>query len=110
MRLVNLLALDSDVARILGLLWVDRTAPVGVSFDYKVIGYWSGGSTTTVQPCTDVTTTEPGTTVGVGTTLTLAPRYVPVPMPMPMPKPRRTRCRFAAGRPVASLVPTVGKW
>lgn len=73
LSLVNLFALDADMARILGLLRVDHSAPVGARFDYKIIGYWSPGSTTSQTSCTDVSTTTPGTVITVGTTLTLTP-------------------------------------
>lgn len=63
--LLALAATDADLARMLGLLWIDSTAPVGVRFDYRVIGYWSPGTTTITRRCTQVPAT-PGTTVTPG--------------------------------------------
>jgi len=72
--LLGLLAGDPDFARILGLLWIDRTAIPGTRYDYKVIGYWSSGSTTNQVNCSGPTGSTPGTTVEPGTVLPLSPR------------------------------------
>lgn len=53
-HLLALAATDPDFARIIGLLLVDRDAPVAEHFDYRVIGYWSSGGTTVTRRCTQV--------------------------------------------------------
>lgn len=64
-HLLALAATDADLARVLGLLWIDSTAPAGVRFDYRIVGYWSPGATTITRRCTQVPAT-PGTTVTPG--------------------------------------------
>lgn len=63
--LLALAATDADLARMLGLLWIDSTAPAGVRFDYRIVGYWSPGVTTITRRCTQVPAT-PGTPVTPG--------------------------------------------
>ena len=36
------LALHSEVARLLGLYWIDTGADPNVEYDYRVVGYWGG--------------------------------------------------------------------
>lgn len=68
--LLALAASDADLARVLGLLWIDRSAPSGTRFDYRIVGYWSPGSTTIKRRCTQVPYT-PGTEVTPGTVITV---------------------------------------
>ncbi|GIF01457.1 hypothetical protein [Paractinoplanes rishiriensis] len=56
-RLVQLGALDPDVARMAGLALVDGTAQPGVSYDYQVVGYWPG-PIRWVWVCRDVPVTD----------------------------------------------------
>jgi hypothetical protein len=35
-------ALDPEMARLLGLLYIDRTADPGIEYDYRVVGHWTG--------------------------------------------------------------------
>jgi hypothetical protein len=67
-QLLALAASDADLARVLGLLWIDRSAPSGTRFDYRVVGYWSQGGTTIMRRCTQVPDT-PGTPVTPGTVI-----------------------------------------
>lgn len=71
--LLGLLAIDPDFARILGLLRVDRSAVSGTRYDYKVVGYWSPGSTTSQVHCTGSIGSTPGTSIEPGTVLPLPP-------------------------------------
>jgi hypothetical protein len=82
--LVSLLALDPNLARMLGLLWVDRSATAGVRYDYKVIGYWSAGSASSQTTCADLSTFTLGASLEPGTTLTLSPATATPPGPSPM--------------------------
>jgi hypothetical protein len=41
MQLVMLLALDPEIARLLGLLYIDKTADPDTEYDYRIIGHWA---------------------------------------------------------------------
>jgi hypothetical protein len=40
-QLVFMSAIDPNIARILGLLYIDRSAPIGTPYDYMLRGHWS---------------------------------------------------------------------
>ena len=63
-----LAALDPDLARLLGLALVDRTAAAGTLYDYRVTGYWPGQLRLQLV-CSDVS--AGGTTIATGASVAL---------------------------------------
>ncbi len=43
MTLLQTMALHPEVARLLGLYYIDRTADPGTEYDYKIVGHWLDG-------------------------------------------------------------------
>ena len=97
-ELLLIAAIDPNIARILGLLWVDRTAQSGVAYDYLVVGYWVLG-TRKETVCGSPGRATPGTVVTPGTWVT--PGGVTVGVPGGGTTPGRTTGGFGGSmRPI----------
>lgn len=59
MSLLQTMALHPEIARLLGLYWIDETADPDTAYDYRVVGYWSDRSRAYVVTNLSRTTTAP---------------------------------------------------
>ena len=107
MTALMLTALDPDLARLLGLLYVDKTADPNIEYDYRIVGHWSDGD----RSYTVTKLSRPNTAALAPTPLTTAVTPMTYPLPAgPVTDDRAVGLRWPppTASPTASLTAADG--